>query len=67
MEIDFASSRKSRVLLFLHAVNNGKPVFRISTKFSALPKVPMIITNKMKARTTISTSGAHKSFRKKNG
>ena len=46
-----------KVQLFLHAVNDSKPVFRISSKFLASPKVQMIITNKEKKRRTVATSG----------
>ena len=63
----FTIAGNLRTSLYLHAVNDSKPVFRISTKFAALPKVQMIITNKKKVRTTVSTSGAHRFFRKRMG
>jgi len=66
-ETTFEIARNLKVLLYLHAVNDSKPVFRLSTKFAALPKVEMVITNKKKVRKTVSTSGAHKSFRKNMG
>ena len=56
-----------RVTLYLHAVNDSKPVFRLSTKFAALPSDPMMLTNKNKVRSEVQTSGAHQSFRKRMG
>ena len=56
-----------KVSIFLHAVNDSKPVFRILTKFAARPKVPMVLTDKNKKRKEVRTSGAHRSFRKNMG
>ena len=57
-----------RVTIFLHAVNDSKPVFRISNKYAALPAAKMNITKVnpetgKKISEEISTSPAHKSFR----
>ena len=57
-----------RVKIFLYAVNDSKPVFRISNKYAALPAAKMNITKVNpetgnKISEEISTSSAHKSFR----
>ena len=64
---EFEMPAKRKVSIFLHAINDSKPVFRISTKFAARPKVPMILTDNNKQRKEVRTSGAHRSFRKNMG
>ena len=61
------TTKNFKVDLLLHAINDSKPVFRISSKYGALPKVPMNLTNEKKVRKIVYTSAAHKSFRKKMG
>ena len=61
-----------KVNLFLHAVHDSKVVFRVSTKYGALPLVTMSMTElndstRKKELVSVSTSGAHKSFRMKMG
>ena len=58
---------KKNITLYLHAVNDSKPVFRVSSKYGTLPKVNMILTDKNKKRKEVATSGAHQSFRKRMG
>ena len=57
-----------RVNLFLHAVNDSKPVYRISNKYGAKPSVKMNFTVKddtlqKKVLKEQSTTKAHKMFR----
>lgn len=63
----FSIAKKLKVTLYLHAVNDSKPVFRLSSKYGALPKCVMTLTDEKKVRNVVSTSGAHKSFRKNMG
>ena len=58
---------KKKFEVFLHAVNDSKTVFRISTKHAALPAVKMSLTDKNKKRIVVTTSKAHESFRKRMG
>ena len=60
-------TKNFNVVLYLHAINDSKPVFRISSKYGALPAVPMNLTNEKKTRQIVHTSAAHESFRKKMG
>ena len=58
--------------IFLHSVLDSKPVYRISTKYGALPLVKMTVTDVdsktgSKEKIEILTTGAHKCFRKKMG
>ena len=53
--------------LYFHAVSDSKPVFRVSSKYAALPKVKMMLTDVNKVRKEVLTSGAHWSFRKRMG
>ena len=54
-----------RVTIFLHAVNDSKPVFRISNKYAALPADITKVNPETgkKISEEISASPAHKSFR----
>ena len=57
-----------RVPIFLHAVNDSKPVYRISNKHAALPRVKMNMTELdsevgKKVSVEKETSSAHKTFR----
>ena len=66
-EYDLPTGRKASI--YLHAINDAKPVYRISTKHAALPKksVMMIGTDKKcgkKVKSAVDTSPAHASFRK---
>ena len=59
-----------KIHIFLHAVNDSKIVYRISTRYGAKPAVKMVFTNDSsgkKLRDTFQTSGAHKAFRKRMG
>ena len=58
--------------LYLHAINDSKPVYRISTRYAALPLVEMNVTANneetgKKEKVSILTTGAHRCFRKKIG
>ena len=60
------------VSLYLHAINDSKPVYRISTRYAALPLVEMNVTANndetgRKEKVSILTTEAHRCFRKKNG
>ena len=66
-EFDLGSGEKVKV--FLHAINDAKPVFRISTKHAGLPTRALEITDRDKStgirvKKTLQTSPAHWSFRK---
>ena len=57
-----------RVPLYLHAVNDSKPVYRITNRFAALPSVTMEMTEsnkttKKKELVEKKTSSAHRCFR----
>ena len=66
----FRLSRTGReTKLFLHAVNDSKPVYRISTKYAGLPKQSLQITDRdlvtgKKVKQIVETSPAHSAFRK---
>ena len=64
---DFKIPGKKTFEIYLQAVNDSKPVFRISTKYAALPAVKMTLTDKNKKKVVVSTSNAHESFRKRIG
>ena len=56
----------------LHAINDSKPVYRISSKYAALPLVELNVTRKnpenfRKEKVSVKTTLAHKYFRKKMG
>ena len=56
-----------RVPIFLHALNDSKPVFRISNKYASLPAAKMNITKRdpetgNRFSEEVSTSSAHKCF-----
>ena len=56
--------------LYLHAINDSKPVYRISTRYAALPLVEMNVTANneetgKKEKVSILTTGANRCFRKK--
>ena len=61
-----------QVSLYLHAVNDSKPVYRISNRYAAQPPAPMNMTqlDPSTGRKTLvekTTSSAHKCFRMKMG
>lgn len=56
-----------KIPLYLHAVNDSKVVYRISTLYGANPAVKMMITDDSsgkKLRTEVETSAAQKAYRK---
>ena len=60
------------VNLYLHAINDSKPVYRIATRYAALPLVDMNVTanneeTSKKEKVSILITGAHRCFRKKIG
>ena len=60
------------ITVYLHAVNSSKPVYRVSTKHAALPKVKLEVTDLepgsgKRVSVSVETSAAHKTFRKKMG
>ena len=57
------------VKVYIHAVHDSKVVYRLTTKYGAVPKVPMNVTKedlkrKKRAKVSIMTSGAQRCFRK---
>ena len=61
--------RNFSVKVYLHAVHDSKVVYRLTTKYGAVPKVPMNVTKedlkrKKRAKVSIMTSGAQRCFRK---
>ena len=69
-DLDLGTGDKVRV--FLHAINDAKPIFRISTKYAGLPKRALEVTVQDKTtgrrvKKTVETSSAHWSFRKNMG
>ena len=59
--------------MYLHAVNDSKPVYQISTRYAALPKKKLQMITKSqessgkKIKKEVPTSPAHVSFRKQMG
>ena len=56
-----------KIPLYLHAVNDSKVVYRISTLYGANPAVKMMLTDDSsgkKLRTEVETSAAQKAYRK---
>lgn len=52
------------ITVYLHAVNSSKPVYRVSTKHAALPKVQLNVTDLdpgigKRVSVTVATSAAH--------
>ena len=63
---------RRKACVYLNAINDSKPVYRISTKYAAQPLVPITMTTLdhqkgCKVHKEIKTTGAHKSFRKNMG
>ena len=61
---DFNLYTGEKVRMFLHAVNDSKPVYRISKKHAGLPMMKLEITGKdqstrNKVKRTVMTSSAH--------
>ena len=64
--------KRSKTIVYLHAVNDSKVVYRISTKHAASPQATLKITVRDKStgkkeRKEVKTSAAHWTFRKKMG
>ena len=58
------------ISLYLHAINDSKPVYRISTRYAALPLVELNVTANndetgRKEKVSVLTTQAHRCFRKK--
>ena len=57
--------------IYLHAINDSKPVFRITNKYAALPLVKMKVTKEnhegRKELVELKTTQAHRTFRMKMG
>ena len=63
---------RRKAVIYLHAINDSKPVYRITTRYAALPLVPLIMTaydqqKEVKVHKEIQTTGAHKCFRENMG
>ena len=61
-----------RALIYLHAINDSKVCYRISSRYAGLPKVKMSVTARelgigKKRKIEVETTAAHKCFRKKMG
>ena len=69
---DISPLPNCKIPIFLHAVNDSKPVYRISNKYAVLPRVEMNMTEfdpdvGKKVSVVKQTSEAHKTFRLKMG